>query len=289
MDIWVLLSIITKFALYAGVLFAVGTVFYTVLFETRETKLNVSTQHVTGICAAIGLVSTVADYCIQAVNLTGEAASMFDPEILGILWQTPIGTVFVMRFIGLMLILSGLFFDIFGKSLTAIGCIICLVSFTQIGHTTNVSNIALQVALLVHLIGIALWVGILLPLYQLSSDTTHIATTRKIAYRFGKVAMIFVPILLVAGGWLAFVFVGSFENVLFTGYGQTLFVKIGLVVGLLGFAITNKLRFVPALNAGHVTALKQLNRSVRFEITLVVLILAVTSILTRGLTLPGTP
>ncbi|MCY3674623.1 MAG: CopD family protein, partial [Rhodobacteraceae bacterium] len=71
-----------------------------------------------------------------------------------------------------------------------------------------------------------------------------------------------------------------------TGYGQTLLVKVVIVTSLLGLAAINKLRFVPALQAGDVEAQKHLKFSVLVEIILVFCILAATAVLTSVQTLP---
>lgn len=279
-------SIISKFTLYLGVLFAAGTVFYTILFETEKSKSSFSSRFSVLTFASIGILASLIVYGIQAARLTGEAASMLDPEMLGILWETPVGNVLVMRVVGLMLILGSASIGAFGKILGIIGSILAVASFTQIGHVTNTESIIPQILLLLHLIGIALWSGILLPLFKLSSDVDLTTTTGAIAHRFGKIASGFVPVLLIAGGWLAFELVGSIQNLFFTGYGQTLLVKIVLVTALLGLAAANKLRFVPALMAEDITASNHLRASVRLEIILVVLVLLLTAILTSVLTLP---
>ena len=172
------------------------------------------------------------------------------------------------------------------KSLTAIGCLVVLGSFVQIGHVADIPNFLFQILLLIHLIGIAIWVGILFPLYRLSSDLAQITTTEEIAHRFGRLAMVFVPVLLIAGGWVAYQLVNSFTNLFTTGYRQTLLIKVVIATGLLTLAAANKLRFVPALRVGDSDALKHLKYSVLVEIMLVAFILSTTAVLTSVLTLP---
>ena len=66
-DAFGLVAIVTKMALYLGVLTSAGTVMATLLF---------------------GLVRT---------------RGMTDPEILGLLWNTPVGTALLLRLVGLRL------------------------------------------------------------------------------------------------------------------------------------------------------------------------------------------
>ncbi len=272
--------------LYIGALFASGTVIYLILFDTIKARSSFNGRRMTGLFAIIGLISASTSYALAGARLTGGIAGAFDPEMLGILWQTPIGTALLLRVMGFSLIIIGLFFGKMSKSLTAIGCLVVLVSFIQIGHVADIPNFLSQVLLLIHLIGVSIWVGILFPLYRLSSDHAQITTTEEIAHRFGRLAVFFVPILLIAGVWLAYQLVNSFTNLFTTGYGQTLLIKVVVVTGLLGLAAANKLRFVPALRVGDSAALKHLKYSVLVEIILVAFILSTTAILTTVLALP---
>ncbi len=272
--------------LYIGALFASGTVIYLILFDTIKARSSFNGRRMTGLFALIGLISALTSYALAGAKLTGDIAGAFDPEMLGILWQTPVGTALLLRVLGFSFIIIGLFSGKMSKNLMAIGCLVVLGSFVQTGHVADIPNFLLQILLLIHLIGIASWVGVLFPLYRLSADSAQIATTAEIAHRFGRLAVLFVPILLFAGGWLAYRLVNSLTNLFTTGYGQTLLIKVVIVTGLLGLAAANKLRFTPALRAGDSASLKNLKYSVLAEIMLVIFILSITAVLTSVLTLP---
>lgn len=286
MDLLILLSIISKLTFYLGALFASGTVFYLELFETNKARSSFNGRRMTILFAAIGLVSALSIFALTGAQLTGDFTGAFDPQILGILWQTPVGTALYLRVLGFAFIIIGFFAGRVSRIITTISCIIILASFLSIGHISELPNFLFPVLLVIHLIGIAIWLGILFPLYRLSSDPKQIRTTGEIAHQFGRWALYFVPVLLIAGGWLAYKLVNSFDNLFTTGYGQTLIVKVVIVTGLLCLAAVNKLRFVPALRAGNVEALKQLKFSVLVEIILVFFILAATAVLTSVQTLP---
>ncbi|MGB1428746.1 MAG: copper resistance D family protein [Cycloclasticus sp.] len=286
MDFFSLFSILSKLTLYIGALFASGTVIYLMLFDTIKARSSYNGRQMTGLFSIIGLVSALTSYALAGARLTGELSDAFDPDMLSILWQTPVGTALLFRVLGFSLIIIGLFSGKMSKSLTAIGCLVVLGSFVTIGHVADISNFVFQILLLIHLIGIAIWVGVLFPLYRLSSDPAQITTTEEIAHRFGRLAMIFVPVLLIAGGWMAYQLVNSFTNLFTTGYGQTLLIKVVITTGLLTLAAANKLRFVPALRVGDSAALKHLKYSVLAEIMLVIFILSTTAVLTSVLTLP---
>lgn len=286
MDCLSFFSIISKLMLYIGALFASGTVIYLIFFDTNKVRSSFNGRQMTGLFAMVGLISALTGYALVAARLTGDLAGAFDPEMLGILWPTPVGTALLLRVLGFCLIIIGLFSARISKRLMTVGCLVVLGSLVFIGHVADIPNFLLQVVLLIHLIGIAIWVGVLFPLYRLSSDPTQIKTTEEIAHQFGRLAVLFVPILLIAGGWLAYQLVNSLTNLFTTAYGQTLLIKVVMVAGLLGLAATNKLRFVPALRAGDSGALKHLQYSVLAEIILVIFILSITAVLTNILSLP---
>lgn len=288
MDLLTLFAILSKLVFYIGALFAIGTILYCIFFETNKSKLNFNSRRIIIVFSIFGLLAAMMSYALASARLTGNINDTINPEMMNILWQTQMGTTILLQIIGFCVVIIGVLLSKMNKNIMAIGGLIVLVSFIQTGHVADIHNFLFQILLLVHLIGIAIWIGILLPLYQLSSDSTQITTSTEIAHRFGKIAMLFVPILIIAGSWIAYQLVNSIENLFTTGYGQTLLIKIAMVSALLSLAAMNKLRFVPAIKNGNVNALKHFRYSIIGEIILVVSILSVSSILTNVLTLPRT-
>ncbi len=133
----------------------------------------------------------------------------------------------------------------------------------------------------------ALWIGVLSPLRRLASDTSKISNAADLGHRFGIIAAVVVPLLVLAGAFHAWILAGSVSNMFFTPYGQILLVKIVLVAVLLSLAAANKLRFVPGMNAGDPDAARHLSRSISVEWVAVIAILSATSILTSVLSVPS--
>lgn len=78
----------------------------------------------------------------------------------------------------------------------------------------------------------------------------------------------------------------STSDIVHTGYGQALILKVILVGTLLGLAAGNKLRFIPGLQKGDPAAARHVVKSITIEWMVVLVILAVNSVLTSNLTLP---
>ena len=279
-DIWGLAAIITKFALYLGVLTATGTVLAALMFRLNQFR---------GIALTFGgiaLIATLVGFSLRGANLTGDASGLMDLEMLGLLWSTPVGTAIALRLFGLGVLIVGLFMARGGIVLSALGGVVAVWSFGHIGHISDRGSAVLDVALTLHLITVAIWIGILTPLQRLARTTATYAEAAKVGHRFGLVASFTVPALIVAGGYMSYTLVGSIAALIQTGYGQALVIKVLLVAVLLGLAAANKLRFMPRLKVGDASAAKHLTKSISIEWVVVVLVLAVTAVLTSNLTLP---
>lgn len=86
---------------------------------------------------------------------------------------------------------------------------------------------------------------------------------------------------------MAWMLVGDVWALTTTGYGQTLLIKLALVGVVLTLAAANKLRFVPAMQAGDDKAARHLARSIEIETAVILMVLVATATLTSVLTLPN--
>lgn len=273
-------AIVTKFALYLGVMTAAGTVMATLMFGLDRTRgLAVA-------FAVLGLIATILAFSLRGANLTGHVSGMTDPEMLGLLWTTPVGTALLLRLVGLGLLIAGLFMGRVGVWISVLGGIIAIWSFNHVGHVSGRDTTLLDIALTLHLLAVALWIGVLTPLKRLASSSGTYASAAEVGHRFGVVATVTVPALIIAGGYMGYELVGSFSALVGTGYGQALIIKVLLVGLLLGLAAANKLRFIPALRSGDPAAATHLTKSISVEWLVILAVLGTTAVLTTNLTLP---
>ena len=122
-------------------------------------------------------------------------------------------------------------------------------------------------------------------------------TTAAVVGRFSTMAGIAVAFLMAAGLVLAVVEVGSFTNLVDTGYGQLLVLKLGLVGLLLFLAAYNRFVLLPYLfgasqggRGGLVAAgWRRLRATARLELLGVVAVLMVTTVLANGTPSNGAP
>ncbi len=290
-DSWELASAFARFLLYLGALGSIGLVLARIVFARETGGLQgAMTRQATGL-AALALLAAGIGFSLKGAAMTGELSGMTDPEMLGLLWQTPVGTALVLRVAGLGLVLLGLRLPGIGLPVAAAGGLMALWSFTRVGHVADTGTLWLQLLLLAHLAGAAFWIGVLTPLRTLAGDAESLSLAAGLGHRFGRIAAVTVPLLIAAGVVMAWRLVGGIEALLATGYGLTLLAKTGAVGCLLAAAAANKLRFVPAMRAGNGKAAAGLRRSIAVEWAAVCLVLLATAALTTllGAPLEGSP
>ena len=230
--------------------------------------------------ASLGLSALVIEYALRSATLTGEASSMLDTDMLGMLWQTPVGTAFAYRFSGLAMILIGMRISRFGLPIAAAGCLVALWSFTATGHVADEQPYWLTGILILHLACAAFWIGILSPLRTISEQRESLREAASLGFRFGKVASFAVPGLIAAGIVMAWLLVGELALLTTTPYGLALIMKVAAVGVLLAAAAVNKLRFIPAMRLGDLNAALRLRRSIAVEWVAFCFIIMATAVLT---------
>ena len=279
-DAFGLAAIVTKFALYLGVMTSAGTVMAMLMFRLERTRGLAMTF------AVLGIIAAILAFSLRGANLTGDVSGLTDPEMLKLLWTTPVGTALLLRLVGLSLLIAGLLMGRVGTWVSVLGGVIAIWSFDQVGHVSGLETTLLDLALMLHLLAVALWIGVLTPLKRLASSSSTYASAADVGHRFGVVASATVPVLIIVGGYMGYQLVGSFTALVGTSYGQAMIIKVLLVGLLLGLAAANKLRFIPALRTGDPAVANHLSKSISVEWIVILAVLGMTAVLTTNLTLP---
>jgi len=280
---WDIAIIITKLLNYVGVVGFVGGMF---MYFTMNDEF--SRDYIKSHCQLLlmaGGIATIVNFFIQ-VGVFAEAglAGMFEPLFLSLLWQSSVGDALISRIVAFVIGLVTLI--LWAKStkkqgyiviMWLIGLVLLGRSFSILGHTSELA-VAVQWLLSLHVILIAWWLGALWPLRQ-ACYQFGVADLQKLMHRFGRYASYAVAILALCGGIVTYQVFGSFTSIFTTNYGQTLMVKLGLVVGVLAFAAHHKLRLVPRLLTRE-QGPKVLARSIEWEMKIALVILIVTTWLT---------
>ena len=231
-------------------------------------------------CAIAAGLASAALIPVGAIYLAGGSwAGAVDPVLTGIVATSPVGESLAVRVAGLavvaVLFISG---RASGPAAVAGAGVVC-ASFAFRGHVLAEPRVILGVLVTAHLLGLAFWIGAFAPLHRLAghADPVRAGTA---AAEFGRRALWVVPVLAVAGVALLVLLVGNPLDAVETTWGRLLAVKLAVFVLLLCLAAFNRLRLTPALLAGDAGARVRLRRSIGLEFAAVLVILAVTAVLT---------
>jgi copper resistance protein D len=276
--IW--LSICIKMLVYASALLAAGSVL-AVLFlrnlPAAEQRRLRRTAVVTGVAAA---ALSLLRLPIRASFLMGGTwGGAMDPMMLNIVMDSPLGFAIALRLVGLAFLVAILLPGRVAHSIATLGTGLVAASFAMRGHALEEPRLVLGLLVTVHILGLAFWVGVFLPLHRLSKHS-KLRVAGALAEEFGRKAIWVVGGLVLAGLATFVILTGARLAVPPSVYIQFFAIKLVLFAGVLGLAAWNKLRLTSALQQGTPGAGAQMRRSLKLEATLIVAVLLVTAALT---------
>ncbi len=287
MDAWELALSAAKWLIYLGQAAATGGILMLVAIGLRRphrAALMPAARRPLLIAGGTGVVAAVASFFLQT-GAFAEAGpgGMFDRDLLGFLWDSPVGTATLMRAFGMLLPLAGLCLVMLpgataGRVLIVAGfCLPGLLltgwSFTVVGHVVELGG-AYRALLALHVVLALCWAGALYPLW-LACGSFSPQPLRKVMHDFGSLALWLVPLLLGAGITLLWALLDTPGELFVTPYGLALTLKIALVLAVLLLAALHRWFLVPGLVDDRTG--RQLRRSIAGEALLVVLVLLLTA------------
>ncbi len=266
---------------YAALLGGGGATLFSLAFpRSSATGFAVG---LSGIGGLLALLTIPPRLLLEVVFLGGGWVASSDLELWRLVLTTPSGQALLAQAAGLVLLILGAALPGLRWPAGVGGGLLVLLGIAWVGHAADLAPAwPAQLLLVLHLAGLAFWLGSLWPLLRVAGAADGV----DVMERFSRLATWTVAALLLAGLALSVWLVGGFAALIFSPYGQLLLAKLAGVAILLALAAANKLRLVPALRAGRPGAAAALVRSIRIEIAVVVLILGVTAALT---TLTGPP
>ena len=272
-------EIAVKTAVSAGSLAAAGSALALLSLTRFDSAAARSVRRTAVTGAAFAAAASVLRIPVQASFLMGGSmAGAFDPAIVGMVVESPLGTSLWVRLGGLALVSLVVVGRPAARAAAGVGAVLVCASFAFRGHSLEEPRLVLGGLVTFHLLGLAFWVGVFAPLHRLAGRDAHAAGA--LAAEFSGWAIRIVPALAAAGVALFVILTADPLAALGTPYGQLLAAKLALFVLLLGLAALNKYRLTPALEAGVGGAGARLRRSIRLEALVVLAILATTATLT---------
>jgi copper transport protein len=273
--------------------------------------------------AGLGIVSGAAGIVLQGATAGGTSAwSALDPSVVGEVLGTRFGHIWSLR-IAAFVLLGGASWLLLravpepgaaprlqsvalgadglaaprlpraGIALAAIPAAVVAVTPALGGHAGVTSPTALLIPLdVTHVLSMSIWLGGLIALLFVLPAATRLieATdrTRLLAatlVRFSPIALVCVLALLITGTIQALEHMNAWGQLLHTGYGRAVVIKVVLLAALVGVGAVNRQRVVPGLRALAASAAAPgaaghlLRRTLRAEVALVLVVLGVTGAL----------
>lgn len=287
MDIWVLLIPVMRVALYATVVGVLGTFLFLAHFWRYQSDISQAyCSELLRKLATVGVLTSVALFFAISGNMGGTFMSAFSPELLEIALSSNAGIASIFCASGFLLVIGKKKLDrLFPNLVTTLAVSgLLLWTFLASGHAIKLGPLA-QVLLLFHLLGIAFWLGSLFPLKHMceydDSDRLY-----EVASNFGKIAVLYLLVLFLAGITFAYLLIGDLSLLVETSYGNLFLAKISIVLVLASLGAYNKYVCVPKIKTDPTNGALYLKKSIRIELVAVALILAITSVLTTSVPLP---
>ncbi|MGC6454090.1 MAG: CopD family protein [Candidatus Puniceispirillaceae bacterium] len=286
-DVWTVLLPLLRWMFYPAMLLAVGGVGFDVLMRPWiPAAIGHYLRRITTGAGLAAMLLAMLQLPVVAGSLGGDLASAADPYLLTLVLDTPAGLASLVAAGGLALLL------VVERAPAMVPGVVRLmppamviISMTLVGHATS-HGLLTAMLLSLHLAGIGFWLAALLPLRRMCVTNAGDGALAILSEEFGRLALVLVAMLVVAGICYAALLLGSVAALFTTSYGIVLLAKLVLVGGMLLLAAVNRFRLVPALHENAALAAPRLRRSIEMEMGVAGLILLASSLLTTSVTLP---
>lgn len=282
-----MLSVALRAASFVLLLQAAGIALFIVIFGERIDESRAATCRIGSLSAWLAMAAVIAHYVLQAGRMAGDLSGVGSGQLQRIALHSPDAAEASLAILGLALIAAGLrgvkgpaaLSNGLAAASNVVGAALAVVAFTLTGHTSvSPDRWFLVVALTVHVLIVAFWLGALVPLY-LATRLEPAPVAAKVVAAFSLAATWIVPGVFLAGAVLAAGLLPGLATFA-RPYGQLLLVKIGGFALLMALAAMNKWRLTPALARGELQAGAVLRRSVIAEYALIACVLTATAIMT---------
>lgn len=274
------LASILRSLVLLGVVVAAGAVFFRIAFRRllEPPFAEAVTRHVRA-GSIVALLASLALLAVQSIESAGDLGRGLSTNGLLSTLRSPFGLPWAVRCIGLLVLLAAARLQ--GGATAALGAIATaavLVGLSVAGHATAPADYAtpqvMEAVDWVHLLSISAWLGgiaVLLAGVTATRERVDESMRRWLA-RFTRIALPAVVLTLATGVYASLSHEPNVTLLLTTAWGVTLALKVTLVLILLGFGVLS-------LRAGLGGDVRFSGTVLRVEVTLAVVILAVTGFL----------
>jgi copper transport protein len=277
---------VLRFLQYAAGLVAAGAAFFMIWIHDRRAEDRPALLRAANVAVWVAMAATVVAFAVQAALVTGLGlGSALDPVALGDVLASSFGVSTVATLLGLVVLAVGLrrLWDDWAVVTASVGAVMVVGSFALTGHTASTQpRWLVMTADVVHTTAAAAWFGglvlLLITLRRRKLGDDAVGGSRLVS-RFSTMATGAIVAVSLAGFALGWAEVRAPRALFSTAYGWTLVAKVAIVAVILVVGGYNQRRLVPAIQRAGADAWRQLQRTVRFEVAGLVVLIGVTAVL----------
>jgi putative copper resistance protein D len=282
--------LMSKWVIYLSVAAVIGGTLMQYLIKAQP-NLRFSVAKYIGLGAVFGLIAVSVNYFAQVGSFAETGLmGMFDAQMHAFLWPTQVGKTVFWRLIGFGLMLLASYTMLsknnntrhFSVAISIISSLLIAVTFTFIGHSTELGLVA-QGLILIHVLIIGSWIGAFYPLWKLCNIDDNIVI-QNVMDTFGRLGIVIVILVLLSGMGMVWMLFDSPTELLSSDYGIAVTIKLSLVAIILLIAAWHKFILVPNLTIFTAPlAKRKLQKSIGLEALVALIILATTAVLSSVL------
>jgi copper transport protein len=262
---------LARIGLYLGLFAGVGGAFFANWIARRRVAAGAISCFL-----ALGIVCAGGSLGFQGLDALGlSGAGLFALSPWKIALATSLGPSLLIAIVAMAAALASLHGDrvAVSRTLSALAFTGVGLALAASGHAATASpQIVMRPVMFVHALGVAFWLGALLPLSAIVWQQRSAALP--IVQCFSTLALPAVGLLVLSGLPLAVVQLESVHALFDTRYGLILLAKLGLVAAMLLLAARHRFRLTPAL-ARDAGVSQPFSRSIALECAVAVILLAV--------------
>jgi copper transport protein len=260
---------LARVGLYLGLFVGVGGVFF-----ARWVARSLTGTTMPRVALLIGLPCAVVSLGLLGLDLLGlTPVALATIAPWKVAFATSAGPALLVAIAAMLCALMALRDVWYARGLALVAFVGVGLSLAMTGHAaTAPPEVLTRPAVFLHALGVAFWIGALVPLAALVSKLP--AAALPVVSRFSRIAVPVVAILALTGLGLAIVQLEKLSALTETRYGLILSIKLALVVLLLALAALNRFRLTPAMVRGEKVA-PALRRSILLECVIALAIFAI--------------
>lgn len=238
-----------------------------------------------GVAASVFLVATAARLMAQSYALHGGAEVLDLTLVRGLLLETTWGRAWIVQMIAVLSALALLAWSSRRARWIgyAIACVVLAVAQAASGHAAS-AGLAAVGADSLHVVAAAGWIGALaalilvaVPAVLHSGSARRFTVVAQLVNRFSPMALVFAGLLALSGAVGAWLHLGSVSALWSSDYGRVLLWKLGVLSVVAATGAYNWKRVRPTVHESIGTA--RLRRSAGIELTVAVVVIAITAVL----------